>query len=61
MSSLLFGLLHQRLLAGTLAGLVYGLAVYRRGELGDAVVAHAVTNGLLAGWVLGTGSWELWG
>lgn len=59
-SSLLFGLLHQQLLAGTLAGLVYGLVLSRRGRLGDAVVAHAVTNALLAGWVLGTGAWELW-
>ncbi len=59
-SSLLFGLLHQQLVAGTLAGLAYGLVLYRRGQLGDAILAHAITNALLAGWVLGTGSWELW-
>lgn len=60
LSSVLFGLLHGRWLAGTLAGMVYALAVYRRGKPADAVLAHAVTNGLLAVYVLTTGSWGLW-
>lgn len=47
-SSFLFGLLHQQWLAGTLAGMAYALAVYWRGRLGDAVLAHATTNALLA-------------
>jgi exosortase E/protease (VPEID-CTERM system) len=59
-SSLLFGALHGRWLAGTLAGVVYALVLYRRGRLGDAVLAHAVTNALLAAHVLVTGSWALW-
>jgi exosortase E/protease (VPEID-CTERM system) len=59
-SSALFGLLHGRWLAGTLAGMVYALALYRRGRVGDAVLAHAVTNALLAVYVLITGSWWLW-
>ena len=59
-SSLLFGLLHGCWLAGTLAGMVYALAVYRRGKPGDAVLAHAVTNALIAAYVLATGSWGLW-
>jgi CAAX prenyl protease-like protein len=59
-SSLLFGLLHGRWLAGTLAGMVYALALYRRGKPADAVLAHAVTNALLAVYVLTTGSWSLW-
>jgi exosortase E/protease (VPEID-CTERM system) len=59
-SSLLFGLMHERWLAGTLAGLVYALVLYHRKRLGDAVVAHAVTNGLLAVEVVRTGSWSLW-
>ena len=45
-SSVAFGLLHGRWLAGTMAGMAYALAVYRRGKLGDAIVAHATTNGL---------------
>jgi CAAX prenyl protease-like protein len=59
-SSVLFGLLHGRWLAGTLAGMAYALAMYRRGRLSDAVLAHALTNALLAAYVLATGSWWLW-
>jgi exosortase E/protease (VPEID-CTERM system) len=59
-SSLLFGLLHGRWLAGTLAGMAYALAVYRRGRIGDAVAAHGTTNGLIALWVLSLGEWSLW-
>ena len=59
-SSLAFGFLHQRWLAGTLAGMAYAGILYRRGELRDPIVAHAVTNGLIAIAVLGFGRWELW-
>jgi exosortase E/protease (VPEID-CTERM system) len=59
-SSLLFGLVHGRWLAGTLAGMAYALAVYRRGKLGDGVVAHLTTNGLIAAYVLMAGKWSLW-
>jgi hypothetical protein len=31
-----------------------------RGRMGDAVVAHAVSNLLLAVWVLTRGDWGLW-
>ena len=46
-SSLLFGAMHDHFLAGTACGMLYALALYRRGELSDAVVAHATTNVLL--------------
>jgi exosortase E/protease (VPEID-CTERM system) len=59
-SSAAFGALHGRWLAGTLAGLVYALAFYRRGKLSDAVLAHATTNALIAVSVLATGNWSLW-
>jgi exosortase E/protease (VPEID-CTERM system) len=60
-SSALFGALHPgRWVAGTLAGILYGLAFYRRGSVVDAVIAHSVTNGLIAVTVLGTGQWSLW-
>jgi len=59
-SSALFGALHGRWLAGILAGMLYAIALYRRGELADAVVAHATTNALIAAYVLATGSWSLW-
>lgn len=59
-SSIVFGMLHGCWLAGTLAGLAYAGAVSRRGQLLDAVLAHATTNALLAGYVLATGAWALW-
>jgi exosortase E/protease (VPEID-CTERM system) len=59
-SSALFGLLHDRWLAGTLTGMLFGLALYRRGKLADAVLAHATTNALIAAWVLMSGDWSLW-
>lgn len=59
-SSLAFGLLHgERWIAGTIAGLLYAAVLIRRGRIGDAVVAHATTNGLLAASVLITGQWNL--
>lgn len=59
-SSLAFGLLHQAWLAGVLAGLAYGLVLYKRESLTDAVCAHAITNLCLAVWILSFGAWGLW-
>jgi exosortase E/protease (VPEID-CTERM system) len=59
-SSILFGLMHQRWLAGAVAGLFYGLLYYRRGRMADPILAHVVTNGLIAIWVLVGGAWYLW-
>lgn len=59
-SSILFGAMHGRWLAGTLAGMLFASALYRRGRLADAVLAHATTNALIAVYVLATGSWSLW-
>jgi len=60
-SSLLFGAMHEHALAATACGAIYALALYRRGNLGDAILAHATTNALLALSVFTTGSWWLWG
>jgi exosortase E/protease (VPEID-CTERM system) len=60
-SSAVFGLLHPgRFVAGLLAGVIFAWVYARRGRLADAVVAHAVTNALIAVHVLATGDWELW-
>ncbi|MDD5297711.1 MAG: exosortase E/protease, VPEID-CTERM system [Rhodocyclaceae bacterium] len=59
-SSIAFGLLHRRWFAGTLAGMAYALAYYRRGRIADAVAAHVATNGLIALYVLAFGAWSLW-
>lgn len=60
LTSVLFGLLHERWLAGTLAGMGYDLALHRRGQLGDAVIAHMTTNALIAVAVLTQSRWSLW-
>jgi CAAX prenyl protease-like protein len=60
-SSLAYGLLHERWLAGVLAGLLFAFAQYRRGRLTDAVLAHAVTNLLLAVYAIEGQRWSLWG
>lgn len=51
-SSLVFGALHERWLAATLAGLAYALIQIRGGRLRDAVLAHATTNATLAAFAL---------
>ncbi len=59
-SSLLFGLLHQHLLAGAIAGAAFALALYRRGLVGDAILAHMTSNALIAVAVLAAGQWGFW-
>jgi exosortase E/protease (VPEID-CTERM system) len=59
-SSALFGASHGMWIAGTLAGAGYAWAMYRRGRVADAIVAHAATNALIAIYVLTTQDWSLW-
>jgi len=60
-SSVLFGVMHgERWLAGTLAGILYSLLYRRKGQLGDAILAHATTNAAIAAAVLLFGWWKLW-
>jgi hypothetical protein len=40
--------------------MTFALVFYRRRSLGDAVWAHAVTNGLLALYASVTGQWWVW-
>jgi exosortase E/protease (VPEID-CTERM system) len=60
LSSVLFGALHGRWLAGTLAGMGYAFAMYRRGRVADAVIAHAVTNALIAAEIVMFRHWGAW-
>jgi len=60
-SSLAFGLMHgSRFIEGTAAGAVYGYIYSKTGKLGDAFLAHALTNLLLMAVVTGTGDWRYW-
>lgn len=58
-TSLAFALLHGRVIEAGLAGLVFAWVALRRGRLGDAILAHAVANGLIALAALITGDWSL--
>jgi exosortase E/protease (VPEID-CTERM system) len=60
-SSIAFGLLHQSWLAGIVAGMIFALAMYRRGRLADAIGAHAVANGLVIAYAIVTGHWSTLG
>ena len=60
LTSFIFGLLHSDILAGTVAGLFYGLVYLKRRNLMDAVMAHGVTNALLAIDVIYLGNWSYW-
>jgi hypothetical protein len=42
------------------AGVAYAILLRSKGRIGDAIVAHAVSNLLLAAWVLARGDWGLW-
>ena len=60
-SSVAFGVLHgERWLAATIAGFFYAFVLVRRGSIGEAVAAHATTNGLLAAWVIFGDHWQMW-
>lgn len=59
-TSILFGLEHYQWLAGILVGLLFQLLVLRKRRLGDAIVAHAITNFLLSLWVYWKGDWGFW-
>ena len=45
---------------GLVAGVIYNWWMLRTRSLGDCILAHAVTNGCLAGYVLATHRWEYW-
>lgn len=58
-SSIAFGLLHQRWLAGILAGAVYAVVMYRTGRLSDPIAAHATSNCAIMAWAVGAHQWYL--
>jgi exosortase E/protease (VPEID-CTERM system) len=60
-TAIMFGFAHGSLwLPGVAAGLAFGLLLTRRGRIGEAVVAHATSNALVAAAVLGWDQWQLW-
>lgn len=45
---------------GLLAGIAYNWWMVRTKSLGDCILAHAVTNLILSGYVIATGKWFYW-
>lgn len=56
----LFAAEHNRWLPGIFAGIIYTLLLYRKKEISDCIVAHAVTNLVLGIYVLITHQWGYW-
>ncbi len=48
LSSLAFGVVHERFIAGTLSGFLFAYAATRRGRVGDAIIAHVTANACIA-------------
>jgi CAAX prenyl protease-like protein len=60
-TAVLFGLEHGPYWdVGLAAGVAYNWWVVRTKSLADCVLAHGVTNGCLAGYVLAGGDWSYW-
>ena len=45
---------------GLLTGIIYNWWLIRTRNLANCILAHAVTNGCLAAYVLGWGQWQYW-
>jgi len=45
---------------GLAAGIIYNGWIVRTRNLADCMLAHAVTNGILAAYVMTTGAWRYW-
>lgn len=45
---------------GLAAGIIYNLWMLQTRNLADCILAHAVTNGTLAAYVLAAGQWQFW-
>ena len=58
-SSLLFGFMHQRWIAGALAGAIFALVMYRSGRLSDAIAAHMAANAVVLHWAIAVRNWAL--
>ena len=55
-----FGLSHYEWLPGIICAFVYQGLVIRKGRLGDAITAHAITNFLLGLWVVSRAAFYFW-
>jgi exosortase E/protease (VPEID-CTERM system) len=59
LSSLLFGLMHQRWIEGALTGAVFALLMYRSGRLAEPIGAHMTANAVIVAWAIASRNWSL--
>jgi uncharacterized protein len=59
-AGVVFGIGHFEWLPGILCAFAYQWLVIRKGRLGDAMTAHAITNFLLAIWILTHHAYYFW-
>jgi CAAX prenyl protease-like protein len=60
LSTLVFMLAHTQWLGAIVAGLAYACLYRYTRSLWAAILAHAVTNGVLGIWVVVYGNWQFW-
>lgn len=59
-SSIIFGFLHQHLVGGFITSILFSIALYKKKSLFDAILAHSVTNIIIAYMVIFENNWSLW-
>jgi CAAX prenyl protease-like protein len=59
-TSAIFGFMHYEWFAGILCGMAFQWLVIRKNRLGDAMLAHGITNFLLGVWIVWRGDWQFW-
>jgi len=59
-TAILFGLEHNRIVAGVCAGIFYNLLLVHQKNLRGVVLAHGITNFGLGLYVITTGNWQFW-
>ena len=60
-TSIVFGFVHNQWLAGILCGAIYQWLAIRTGKLGESIVAHGITNFLLACYIVAVpNQWHFW-
>jgi CAAX prenyl protease-like protein len=59
-TGLVFGLGHYEWLSGIICAFAYQGLICRKGRLGDAIAAHAITNFLLGLWVVSRQAYCFW-
>jgi exosortase E/protease (VPEID-CTERM system) len=60
-SSIAFGVIEPNWLPGVFAGMIFAAAMYRRGLLSDAIIAHVCSSGMLLALAATAGRWPLLG